>query len=255
MDNDLNGKAVQVRVVQGQEPRHFIRMFGGNMIVYTGGKASGFRNVHDHDTFDTDGTMLFRVRGLKDDDVRVEQIQPEAASSLHAEDVFILESPSKTWIWQGSGSTDQEKEAAVKAAPNISPDREVETIEEGSESDDFWAALGGQGDYPKTGSDPNKPLLEPRLFHCKQGANGKFRAFEIRNFELDDLVSDDVMILDSGDEIYVWVGTDATDDEREKSVAMAKEYLDKDPTHRNQENTLIFVIKQGQEPSSFSCCF
>ena len=52
----------QVRVVQGREPRHFIKMFGGKMTVFSGGKASGFKNVHDHDTYDVDGTRMFRVR-------------------------------------------------------------------------------------------------------------------------------------------------------------------------------------------------
>jgi gelsolin len=31
------------------------------MVVFLGGKASGFRNLHDHDTYDVDGTRLFRV--------------------------------------------------------------------------------------------------------------------------------------------------------------------------------------------------
>lgn len=30
-------------------------------MVFLGGKASGFKNVHDHDTYDVDGTRLFRV--------------------------------------------------------------------------------------------------------------------------------------------------------------------------------------------------
>lgn len=34
LDNDLGGKAVQVRVTQGHEPRHFLRIFRGNMEVY-----------------------------------------------------------------------------------------------------------------------------------------------------------------------------------------------------------------------------
>jgi hypothetical protein len=31
------------------------------MIVFLGGKASGFRNLHDHDTYDADGTRFFQV--------------------------------------------------------------------------------------------------------------------------------------------------------------------------------------------------
>ena len=38
-------------------------MFHGKMVVFAGGRASGFKNVHDHDTYDEDGTRLFRIRG------------------------------------------------------------------------------------------------------------------------------------------------------------------------------------------------
>ena len=57
---------------------------------------SGFRNVHDHDTYDADGTRMFRVRGTCAEDVRATQV-PEVAASLNSEDVFILETPGNTW--------------------------------------------------------------------------------------------------------------------------------------------------------------
>lgn len=31
LDNEVGGKAVQVRVTQGNEPRHFIKMFQGEL--------------------------------------------------------------------------------------------------------------------------------------------------------------------------------------------------------------------------------
>ena len=55
MDNELDGKAVQVRVVQGREPRHFIKMFNGKMVVFTGGKVnSKLLRVRQSDNFNTD---------------------------------------------------------------------------------------------------------------------------------------------------------------------------------------------------------
>lgn len=34
-----------------------------------------------------------------------------------------------------------------------------------------------------------------------------------------------------------------------------KEYLEKDPTDRNPSNTVIFELKQGHEPGTFTCLF
>ncbi len=106
MDDEVGGKAVQVRVVQGREPRHFIKMFGGKMVVFSGGKASGFKNVHDRDCYDEDGTRLFRVRGTGKDDVRATQVAEEAGA-LNSEDVYVLETKENTWIWAGRVSSKQ----------------------------------------------------------------------------------------------------------------------------------------------------
>jgi hypothetical protein len=85
--------------------------------------------------------------------------------------------------------------------------------------------------------------------------SGKFRAYEIFNFDRDDMVEDDVMILDSGAEIYVWIGNDADENERKESMKLAKTYIDTDPSERNSDNTLIFSINQGEEPKSFTGVF
>lgn len=253
-DDDLGGKAIQVRVEQGREPRHFIKMFGGKMVVFSGGKASGFKNVRDRDSYDEDGTRMFRVRGTCPEDVRAVQVE-ETAAALSSDDVFVLETPGNCWIWQGQGSSSEEQEIAAGVAPVVCPDRSPEVISEGSEPDEFWSAIGGKGDYSRE-FDLDKPILDPRLFHVRvMPASGKYRAVEINEFEQKDLVPDDVMILDSGDEIYVWIGKDADAEEKKKAMEMAQEYLAKDPTERNEKNTLIFSVKQGEEPSSFTCVF
>jgi len=63
------------------------------------------------------------------------------------------------------------------------------------------------------------------------------------------------MIMDSGDEIYVWVGSGAQPEEKAQGVAIAKGYLRTDPTQRNEDNTLIFNVKEGNEPTSFTNLF
>jgi len=251
IDNEeLGGKAVQVRIVQGQEPRHFIKMFGGTMVVFSGGKASGFKNVHDRDEYDEDGVRMFRIQCASGEtDARATQVE-EKASSLDSDDVFILETPGKTWIWSGKESVNEELEQANRLAEIVSPGRDIVRIKEGEEQEEFWNALGGKAEYNTT--DPlTKPILLPRLFHLVVRPSGSMRAFEIFNFGQSDLVEDDVMFLDSGDEVYIWIGKDASTDEKEKSLELAKKYLDSDPTERSAENSTIISVKQGEEPESF----
>jgi hypothetical protein len=65
-DDELTAEgwpATQVRVVMGKEPAHFVRLFQGKMCVRSGGKASGFKNRGDIDSYDTDGTELYHVKG------------------------------------------------------------------------------------------------------------------------------------------------------------------------------------------------
>jgi gelsolin len=146
LDSELNGKAVQVRVVEGFEPRHMLKIFKGKLVVFSGGKASGFKNLRDHDTYDADGTRFFRIRGTCAEDVRATQM-PEVAASLASDDAFILETPSATYIWFGRGASDFERSMAESVAKSLSPDREAIVVSEEDEPAEFWDALGGKGEY------------------------------------------------------------------------------------------------------------
>lgn len=195
MDNELGGKAVQVRVVQGFEPRHFLKIFKGKLVTFTGGKASGFKNLRDHDSYDVDGTRLFRIRGTCAEDVRASQVD-EVTANLASDDVFILETPSETYIWMGEGANDFEQSMGHSVSKTVSPDRKPVVIQEGKEPKGFWDALGGKGDYDREIDPAGAPFLEPRLFHCSiKGAAGKFRVEEIANFEQNDLDPDDIMVV------------------------------------------------------------
>merc|ERR1711970_415730 len=257
IDNEeLGGQAIQVRVVQGQEPRHFIKMFGGSMVVFSGGKASGFNNVHDLDDYDEDGTRLFMVKTASgESDARVTQVE-EKASSLNSDDVFLLETPQSVMIWVGKDSVTEEYEQAARLAGLVCPGRNVVKVEEANEGEEFWESLGGKDDY-NTVNYMDKPILQPRLFHVifNPERSVTVRAFEIFDFQKKDLVSDDVMLLDSGEEIYVWIGKEASKDEVNSGLTIAKQYLDSDPTARNSDNSCIITIKEGLEPNVFTAMF
>lgn len=103
LDDKYGGAPVQVRVVQSKEPDHFLLVFKGRMVVHSGGRASGFKNRFDQDSYDVDGTRLFHVRGMNEFDTRAVQVE-EKASSLNSNDCFVLETPQATYIWYGKVS-------------------------------------------------------------------------------------------------------------------------------------------------------
>lgn len=91
------------------EPRHFIKMFGGNMVVLNGGKGSGFRNSTEEDVTDDNKIKLFRVQtATGEEDTRAVQVSAEAGVS--SEDAFILSDGESLVIWTGGEREGREEE-------------------------------------------------------------------------------------------------------------------------------------------------
>ena len=70
----------------------------------------------------------------------------------------------------------------------------------------------------------------PRLFHCSN-ATGRFEVEEIHNFTQDDLETDDIMMLDTYEQVLVWVGKESNQKEKKDAFTFAK------------VNVLIFLFK------------
>lgn len=215
------------------------------MIVFLGGHGSGFKNMKDYDFYVEGETRLFRVRGTSEENVRAVQLKAEA-KNLESDDIFLVLTDDKTYIWQGKNSDEIEKNLGSGFVKKLAPETESITIDEGEESDEFWEALGGKEEYGASFEENLKAIPEPRLFHAKI-IKGKVTVEEIDEFEQRDLSEDDVMILDAGSVVYLWVGNGATDDEKMKTFDAAQRYLHK----VDRDDTVIAAIEQGDEPDSF----
>lgn len=98
-DNNLfAGRAVQVRVTEGKEPAHLMAMFGGQMIIYRGGFTSGFNNSAEDQS--TNDKLLLQVRGTTSYNTKAVEVECRA-SSLNSNDVFVLITEEKVFIWAG----------------------------------------------------------------------------------------------------------------------------------------------------------
>jgi hypothetical protein len=78
---------------------------------------------------------------------------------------------------------------------------------------------------------------------------------EIFDYDQEDLIEDDVMLLDTYNEIFVWIGKGANAEEKKKALETAIEYIKSDPSGRKVETTVLATIKQGFEPPNFTSWF
>lgn len=250
MDDALSGRATQVRVLQGKEPAHLVGLFHGKFIVHAGGKASGFKNRADGDSYDEDGLALYHVKGHGSAaSTRAVQV-PEVAASLNSGDCFVELTPAAAYLWTGAGASEAEVATAEAVATVLKQGRKLEVVAEGSEPEAFWSALGGKGEYP-TVKDLPEPDHEPRLFACSN-ATGAFKVEPIHDFCQADLEEADVYLLDVFNTIYVWVGSGASDTEKRMAAETAAAYVE---AQGYSDGTPIVTVKSGDEPMLFTSHF
>ncbi|XP_071484632.1 LOW QUALITY PROTEIN: advillin-like [Diadema antillarum] len=268
-DDKLHGQAVQIRVVQGKEPQHFLQLFKGKMIIHMGGHSSGFKHVQEGDEEEgkasgfkgvqaedlkTKRVRLYQVKGTNEFNTRAVEVQA-TAQSLNSNDIFVVKSPKHLYIWAGKGGSGDERELGKKVAKVLEPKSAYTLVPEGSEPAEFWEALGGKQEYASNPKLQEETLTNPpRLFQCSN-ASGNFRVEEINNFTQQDLIEDDVMLLDTYNELYIWIGQGANDEEKKQVLTTATEYLKTDPSGRDLTSTQLIRVKQSYEPLTFTGWF
>ncbi|XP_057702662.1 advillin [Corythoichthys intestinalis] len=250
IDHMYGGAPVQVRVTMGKEPKHFLTIFKGKMVIFEGGSSRKGRVEPEPPV------RLFQVHGFEPSNTKAIEV-PALASSLNSNDVFLLKCETGLYLWCGKGASGDERHMAKEICSVIGQNSQGihgQIIAEGHESYDFWEMLGGQAPYA---SDKRlqQTILdhEPRLFECSN-KSGRFTVTEVTQFTQDDLNEDDVMLLDTWDQVFLWIGKEANKEERKEALVTSQEYLRTHPGGRDLD-TPILLIKQGFEPPTFTGWF
>uniref|UniRef100_A0A663M6M5 Villin like n=1 Tax=Athene cunicularia TaxID=194338 RepID=A0A663M6M5_ATHCN len=246
LDKKYGDEAVQVRVTMGKEPTHFLAIFKGKLVIYEGGTSRAQKSTPEP------AIRLFQVRGTDEMNTKATEVPPRA-SSLNSNDVFLLTTRQVCYLWCGKGCSGDEREMA-KVVADIVSKGDKHTILEGQEPAEFWEALGGKAPYASEKRFQEQIThYQPRLFECSN-QTGRFIMTEVVGFCQEDLDEDDVMLLDTWEEIFLWVGKASNTYERTESIASAKEYLKTHPAGRDLA-TPIILVKQGYEPLNFTGWF
>ncbi|KAL6111617.1 avil [Pungitius sinensis] len=250
LDKKYGDEPVQVRITMGKEPRHFLAMFKGKMVIFEGGTSR--KGSSDPEP----PIRFFQVHGSDPSSTKAIEV-PALATSLNSNDVFLLKSQSGIHLWCGKGSSGDERAMAKEVSSVIgqnSRQGSEEIVAEGQEPIEFWELLGGKAPYA---SEKRLQQVvsdhEARLFECSN-KTGSFIVTEVTQFTQDDLIEDDVMLLDTWDQVFLWIGKEANEVERKESVVTSQEYLRTHPGTRDPD-TPILLIKQGFEPPTFTGWF
>ncbi|PSS21406.1 Villin-4 like [Actinidia chinensis var. chinensis] len=254
LDAALGGRAVQYREVQGHETEKFLSYFKPCIIPQEGGISSGFKHVEAEEH----KTRLYVCKGKHV--VHVKEV-PFARSSLNHDDIFILDTKSKIFQFNGSNSSIQERAKALEVVQYIKDTYhdgkcEVAAIEDGklmadAETGEFWGFFGGFAPLPrKTASDKDKTIdsIYTRLFCVNKGQAEPMEADSLTKELLD---TNKCYLLDCGLEVFVWMGRNTSLDERKSASAAAEELV----CGLNRPKSHIIRVIEGFETVMFRSKF
>jgi hypothetical protein len=167
-------------------------------------------------------------------------------------DCYLVDAGMKIYLWIGPNSSVDEKFLTAASAVMSDTAREgkadIDRIEGGNEPEEFKALFD---DFTLTDEDTEgilrKVQLETRdhkLWQVHREGDETF--FKEVDLDRSSLKSDDVFILDTFDDIYVWRGTGATAREKFDATMLARRY---DAERVGVQE--IELIEEGQEPEEF----
>lgn len=267
-DDYLGGAAVQHRQVEGREADEFLDCF--QYLEYLeGGIDSGFNRVEP--TKEKPFFFKFRSRGKN----KGELVQvPMTETSMDSQSGFILYADKATvWAWHGEDCKIFDKIACTQKAEELCTLGTVTVLTQGDgddEDSEFWEYLepGESGSSVgslqrsksigriSTGWKERENLanaleeFQPKLFVVDSDPTGPLE--EVGELNRDSLDDSNVFLLDSGWELFVWIGKAADPGEKVAALGAADRYAVTEPRAKELPVT---VVKSGQESGAFFSFF
>ncbi|KAL7019876.1 hypothetical protein ACKWTF_011282 [Chironomus riparius] len=199
-----------VRIHQQQENLKFMSHFKGKFIIKSGKRLDKKKNKETKLPVEfyhlrQNGSSLC---------TRLIQVRPDA-TLLNSAFCYILIVPFETaddsesgiiYVWIGSKTTAEEAKLIQEIAETKfnNPWYSYQVINEGEEPQNFfWIGLNGQKPHDTDAEFMNYT----RLFRCSNEKGYFTVAEKCSDFCQDDLADDDIMLLDNGEQIFLWLGS------------------------------------------------
>ena len=239
LDDYFDQEPIQHRETMQHESQQFTKLF--KQIEYLeGGIDSGFNKVEAGAYV----SKLFRVRKVKNT-IKVLEM-PCVRDSLNHGDCFILDTGATLYPWFGDEASAFEKAKAGTVCHNIANRRFGKAKVLNDIDATFWETLGGEGSVKSADEAEDKintDIGEGVLYKLSDDT-GKLLCTEVGRGDLTKamLGSDDVFILDATTEVFIYVGSNASDQERRSAMASAIGYC---ASQDKPLSTPIHLFKQG----------
>ncbi|XP_039041546.1 LOW QUALITY PROTEIN: villin-1-like [Hibiscus syriacus] len=255
LDAALGSCAVQYREVQGQETEKFLSYFKPCIIPVEGVYTSQQGTLNG----DTYQVTLLTCKG--DHVVHVKEV-PFSRSSLNHNDVFILDTASKIYLFCGCNSSIQERAKALEVVQYIKENKhtgkcDVATIEDGklvgdSDVGEFWSLFGGYAPIPRDSALGGPQHVDSPVILYWINLQGKLSQIGSDSLDKDMLEKDKCYMLDCGSEVFVWMGRTTLITERKSSISAAEDFLRKQD---RSNGTHLTFLTEGLETSIFKSYF
>ncbi|XP_029364172.1 protein flightless-1 homolog isoform X3 [Echeneis naucrates] len=245
------GKLKVVRMTQQQENLKFLSHFKRKFIIHKGKRKQNTDSAQPslyH--IRTNGSALC---------TRTIQIGTDS-SNLNSEFCFILKVPFEStdnqgivYTWVGRAADPDEAKLAEDIMNSMFDDTySKQVINEGEEPENFfWVGIGSQKAYDEDADY----MKHARLFRCSN-EKGYFSVSEkCSDFCQDDLADDDIMLLDNGKEVYMWVGTQTSQVEIKLSLKACQVYIQHMRSKEAEHQRKLRLVRKGNEPHCFTRCF
>ncbi|CAG9770082.1 unnamed protein product [Ceutorhynchus assimilis] len=242
-----------VRTHQQQENMKFMAHFKRKFIIHQGKRKVKEKNAVEFYHLRSNGSALY---------TRLVQIRPDA-SLLNSAFCYILRVPFEqdddpdsgiVYVWIGSKSDPEESKLIQDIAEELfnSPWVSLQVLSEGEEPDNFfWLGLGGKKPY-----ETDATFMQfTRLFRCSNEKGYFVVSEKCSDFCQDDLADDDIMILDNGEQIFLWLGPKCSEIEIKLAYKSAQVYLQHMRVKQPNQPRQLFLTVKNKEPKRFTKCF
>ncbi|XP_053380634.1 gelsolin-like protein 2 [Mercenaria mercenaria] len=223
LDILLDDRPIQHREVQGHESKLFKSYFN-TVTILRGGAESGFKKV-EATKYES---RLLHFHGDRKH-VEVTEIA-RCLDMVDSSDVYILDLGLKIYQWNGRNSNKDERFRAAGYVNEIKHQRgkcTSETIDEGTKS--CGAFYNRLDEVAESNGNNNVHSTEPltkKLFRLSdETGQMTFKLEKEGKMTHNDLDTNDVFILDTCNDVFVWIGNDTTNNEKKNAMAYAHNYL------------------------------